>query len=1264
MRAKDNYDLLQLGFVREGKDPNESDSEETTNDGYEPPVCDVALAAQGAHEHAARHEQALRERLARLKALRKTTLHQNRSPFDQILVESAEWMFSSPLRSPLLSGAGAGRSSSTAPSCGDVPPVSNNGNSKTISPVKRGHRLVNRDDLEEEERLELSQQERQQPPALHSRATTTSNNTSNTKASCAATAPAAASSSSSSFSLATSSFGSSDSLFQIKESPKYLAGALRDYQVDGVNWLLNNHYHFRNAILADEMGLGKTLVSLSTLATLKYTFHLPGPHLIICPKSVLGNWFREVRKWYPALSCFRFHASSAFRKILLNANLKPPLKYDIVVTTYEMVHYELAAFRKVKWNYLIVDEAHKLKNSEGQIHQALASLTAYHRLLVTGTPLQNDLTELWALLNFLNPELFDKADSFKDWFDSREGRQDEHVINNLHQILQPIMLRRLKSDVNTGIPPKREIYVSCPITRMQRQWYLRVLARDREAVNKGANSGSGAKAETLSNIVMQLRKAIMHPYLFPEADETRGYSTNEKIVRDCGKMIVLDKLLQKLFADVQGRHKCLVFSQMTSMLDIIEDYLIYRGYKYCRIDGSTSSFDRDMQMADFNNVNSDKFVFLLSTRAGGVGINLQAANNVIIYDSDWNPQMDLQAQDRAHRIGQKREVRVFRLVTDNSIEQRIYERSLAKLYLDAAVVQQGRIAAKLQSGAAGADGDKVTREEMLSAIRFGADEMFKSRNQDDDFTDADIDRLLATGESKNSEVAEKLKRESQASLASFKFGATQSSLYDFDGIDYHKARSSGLTSKMLHVTLDEATPESELREEFAAFGELVKLSVHPNLKEALVTYKTLSNAVDAVAKSKRQCAYATQKTIVSAELAEECWDYGAEKKKKKGQGGGGGGADDGDNFDDDAEAAMFAAFQEMSDENTELTTKRKKAALPKRPQIHWCQLYNVKRLNEIWAMECEIAMKNVDKLIEVETAAVAAAEEKRNLQHQRQQNNDDGKDSAHDDVLPLDIDTIKAEAAAQAQLEALPRSVQDEKVRLMNEGNPNWTYGDYIKFRQAIIEGIHKEDFAAISNFLGGSQTPQQVRRYSEGFWDYGSLYIPQFDQIEARQAKWAEKQKRVNSKAEACRWKLEQYQNPSEELNFGGLKLAGGALGGWVDRHLFLLALEQGMKVDGIAAKIKAMPEGRFDAFLLTRDEQFFEKRLQQLVAHCYALYVNKDKVGGAVGDAVEGAEGGSGSVSGARRRRRTRPATNQDVEVSEQPPQPDGANDQDAAE
>ncbi len=295
----------------------------------------------------------------------------------------------------------------------------------------------------------------------------------------------------------------------------------------------------------------------------------------------------------------------------------------------------------------------------------------------------------------------------------------------------------------------------------------------------------------LLNIVMQLRKVCNHPYLFDGAEPT-PYTNGDHLVTNTGKLVILDKLLPKLKSNDS---RVLIFSQMTRMLDILEDYLVYKGYEYCRIDGSTSGEDRENQIEDFNRDGSSKFIFLLSTRAGGLGINLASADTVILYDSDWNPQVDLQAQDRAHRIGQKKPVNVFRLVTEGTIEEKIVERAERKLYLDALVIQQGRLVEQNKGTLSYSllNVAALTSAEMQEMVRFGADEIFKSKDQT--ITDEDIDAVLTKGEKKTATMNEKIQKISNT-LKNFSLNAAEGellcemviliegSLYEFQGTDY------------------------------------------------------------------------------------------------------------------------------------------------------------------------------------------------------------------------------------------------------------------------------------------------------------------------------------------------------------------------------------------------------------------------------------------------------------------------------------------------
>jgi SWI/SNF-related matrix-associated actin-dependent regulator of chromatin subfamily A member 5 len=369
------------------------------------------------------------------------------------------------------------------------------------------------------------------------------------------------------------------------------------------------------------------------------------------------------------------------------------------------------------------------------------------------------------LLNFLVPDVFASAEQFDEWFnlDIDDNEEKNRLISQLHKILRPFMLRRLKKEVEKSLPPKHETILFTGMSAMQKKLYRDILIRDIDSLQRG----SGNRTAIL-NIVMQLRKCAGHPYLFPGAEDRSLPPLGEHLVENCGKMVVLDKLLKRF---KERGHRVLLFTQMTRILDIMEDYLVMRRFPYCRIDGNTSQELREDYIDAYNAPNSEKFIFLLSTRAGGLGINLQTADVVILYDSDWNPQADLQAQDRAHRIGQKREVQVFRLVTEHTVEEKIVERAQQKLKLDAMVVQQGRLREK----------DKLSSQDLLEAVRFGADKIFKSK--DSSITDEDIDLIMDAGKRKTQELNDKLKDADMGDLLDFKLDGN-SNLQTFEGVDY------------------------------------------------------------------------------------------------------------------------------------------------------------------------------------------------------------------------------------------------------------------------------------------------------------------------------------------------------------------------------------------------------------------------------------------------------------------------------------------------
>ncbi|KEH32270.1 putative calcium/calmodulin-dependent protein kinase chromatin remodeling ISWI family [Medicago truncatula] len=538
--------------------------------------------------------------------------------------------------------------------------------------------------------------------------------------------------------------------------PSCIQGKMRDYQLAGLNWLIRLYENGINGILADEMGLGKTLQTISLLGYLHEFRGITGPHMVVAPKSTLGNWMNEIRRFCPVLRAVKFLGSPDERKHI-KEELLVAGKFDVCVTSFEMVIKEKPTFRRFSWRYVIIDEAHRIKNENSLLSKTMREYKTNYRLLITGTPLQNNLHELWSLLNFLLPEIFSSAETFDEWFQISGENDQQEVVQQLHKVLRPFLLRRLKSDVEKGLPPKKETILKVGMSQMQKQYYKALLQKDLEVVN------AGGERKRLLNIAMQLRKCCNHPYLFQGAEPGPPYTTGDHIITSAGKMVLMDKLLPKL---KERDSRVLIFSQMTRLLDILEDYLMFRGYQYCRIDGNTGGDDRDASIEAFNKPGSEKFVFLLSTRAGGLGINLATADVVILYDSDWNPQADLQAQDRAHRIGQKKEVQVFRFCTEYTIEEKVIERAYKKLALDALVIQQGRLAEQ----------KTVNKDDLLQMVRFGAEMVFSSK--DSTITDEDIDRIIAKGEESTAELDAKMKKFTEDAIK-FKMDDT-ADLLDFD----------------------------------------------------------------------------------------------------------------------------------------------------------------------------------------------------------------------------------------------------------------------------------------------------------------------------------------------------------------------------------------------------------------------------------------------------------------------------------------------------
>ena len=412
-------------------------------------------------------------------------------------------------------------------------------------------------------------------------------------------------------------------------------GELTGYQLDGLNWLISLYERGLNGILADEMGLGKTIQSIALMAYLKQFKKKNGFFLVIVPKSTMPNWSRECKKWIPTLDCLILNPVKEEREETLK--LIANRKFEVVITSYEGVNICINKLKKIKWELLIIDEAHRIKNENALLSKNVRLLQSKFRLLVTGTPLQNNLHELWALLNFLMPDIFSSSSDFDDWFgmgsnkegdeegeENKEKMEEEaeernaEIVQQLHRILKPFLLRRTKSEVERSLPPKKEIHIKVGLTELQKRLYKKLLTSSLLQESK----------TVYKNIIMQLRKVCNHLYLFDGVEE--AHPPENHLVIYSSKMRILDKLCAKLF----GKSQILIFSQMTRMLDILEDYCNERGYKYCRIDGETSLEDREIMITEFTKPESDKFIFLLSTRAGGLGLNLMSSDTVILNDSD------------------------------------------------------------------------------------------------------------------------------------------------------------------------------------------------------------------------------------------------------------------------------------------------------------------------------------------------------------------------------------------------------------------------------------------------------------------------------------------------------------------------------------------------------------------------------------------------------------------------------------------------------
>ncbi|KAL8265884.1 hypothetical protein R6Q59_003228 [Mikania micrantha] len=470
------------------------------------------------------------------------------------------------------------------------------------------------------------------------------------------------------------------------DQPKELKGSLFPHQLEALNWLRKCWSKSKNVILADEMGLGKTISASAFLSSLYFEFRARLPSLVLVPLSTMPNWMAEFSLWAPNLNVVEYHGCSRARALMrdyewhandpLTSKKTSSYKFNVLLTTYEMILADSAHLSKIPWEVLIVDEGHRLKNSGSKLFSLLNTFSFQHRVLLTGTPLQNNFGEMYNLLNFLQPASFPSLKSFEDKFSDLTTAEK---VDELKKLVAPHMLRRLKKDAMQNIPPKTERVVPVDLSTIQAEYYRAMLTKNYQVLR---NIGRGVPQQSMLNIVMQLRKVCNHPYLIPGTEPESGTVEflHDMRIKASAKLALLHSMLKILHKE---GHRVLIFSQMTKLLDIIEDYLNieFGPTTFERVDGSVSIADRQMRIARFNQDKS-RFVFLLSTRSCGLGINLASADTVIIYDSDFNPHADIQAMNRAHRIGQSKRLLVYRLVVRASVEERILQLAKKKLMLD------------------------------------------------------------------------------------------------------------------------------------------------------------------------------------------------------------------------------------------------------------------------------------------------------------------------------------------------------------------------------------------------------------------------------------------------------------------------------------------------------------------------------------------------------------------------------------------------------
>lgn len=546
--------------------------------------------------------------------------------------------------------------------------------------------------------------------------------------------------------------------------PEYVKGGeLRNFQIKGINFIAKNWCTGHNVILADEMGLGKTIQTVAFLSWLYHERHQEGPFIVVVPLSTMAAWGVAFGQWAPDMNVVQYNGNAAARQIIRDRELfvsgDPRIpKFNALITTYEYILKDAPELLPVHWQFMAIDEAHRLKNRDSKLYAKLMEFSSSARLLITGTPIQNNLRELSALMNFLNPG----QDIVEDDIDLTSDVASEKIAQ-LTDAIKPYMIRRTKAVVADDLPSKVEKIIRVELSDVQLDLYKNILTRNYAALTS-AKKGDHV---SLTNTMIELKKASNHPYLFPVIEERFSSGVNGRqdylrgTVTSSGKMMLLDQLLNKLKLD---GHRVLVFSQLVSMLDIMGEHLKTRGHEFQRLDGTVPASTRNNAIKHFNQDDSKDFCFLLSTRAGGLGINLATADTVILFDSDWNPQVDLQAMARAHRIGQKKPVTIYRFVSKDTIEEEILERARNKLLLEYITIQRGvtdkdtekaKIARQMadagHSTSVATDSDDISR-----LLKKRSQKMFDQKDNQKKLEALDIDAVLANAEEHQTEQPEGL----------------------------------------------------------------------------------------------------------------------------------------------------------------------------------------------------------------------------------------------------------------------------------------------------------------------------------------------------------------------------------------------------------------------------------------------------------------------------------------------------------------------------